>query len=91
MLFFQGNSKLAGGAGVTFGDGLRCAGGSALRLETTVADASGQVSTSVALAAAGNVAPGDVRRYQAWYRDPQGSPCGTGFNLSNGLELTWQP
>jgi hypothetical protein len=34
---------------------------------------------------------GDVRRAQWWYRDPAGSLCGNGFNLSNGLELLWLP
>lgn len=91
VLFFQGNSQLAGGAGVPFGDGLRCAGGAVVRLEALAADLSGLATTTVALAAAGGVSAGDVRRYQAWYRDPQGSPCGTSFNLSNGLELVWQP
>jgi hypothetical protein len=30
-----------------------------------------------------------VKRYQAWYRDPAGSPCGSQFNLSNGYEISW--
>jgi hypothetical protein len=36
----------------------------------------------------GAIDPGDTWRFQAWYRDPAG-PCGTGFNLSNGLEVTF--
>jgi len=35
------------------------------------------------------VAPGDVKRYQLWYRDPVTSVCGAQFNLSNGVEVTW--
>jgi hypothetical protein len=35
--------------------------------------------------------PGDIRRYQAWFRDPFGGPCGSGFNLSNGYEIVWLP
>jgi plastocyanin len=34
VLFFQGTSQLNGGAGAVFGDGLRCAGGSVVRLGT---------------------------------------------------------
>ena len=44
------------------------------------------------LAVKGGVSAGDLRRYQLWFRDPGSeSPCGAGFNLSNGLELTWSP
>ena len=33
---------------------------------------------------------GQTKRFQFWYRDPVG-PCGTGFNLSNALVLTFTP
>jgi hypothetical protein len=32
---------------------------------------------------------GDTRYFQTWYRDPSGGPCGAGFNLTNGMELTF--
>ena len=33
---------------------------------------------------------GDTRCYQFWYRDPLPSaPCGSTFNLTNAIELTW--
>jgi hypothetical protein len=35
------------------------------------------------------VSTGDTKRYQVWYRDPNGSPCGAQFNLSNGFEIVW--
>ncbi len=91
VLFFQGLQQVGGGSGVTFGDGLRCAGGGVVRLETRTASAAGDAGTTAGLASVGGVAAGDVRRYQAWYRDPSAGPCGTAFNLSNGLELTWLP
>jgi hypothetical protein len=32
-----------------------------------------------------------MKRYQGWYRDPNASLCGASFNLSNGVELVWNP
>lgn len=88
-LFFQGNNAVGGGAGIQFGDGLRCAGGGVIRLQVRFADANGDAQTSLNIPAAGACAVGDTRRYQGWYRDPNLSLCGAGFNLTNGLELTW--
>jgi hypothetical protein len=86
-LFFRANNAVNSGNGNPFGDGLRCAGGNLVRLGTIIANSSG-VAVSNSGAGAGLIA-GDVRRYQYWYRNPASSPCGTNFNLSNGLELTW--
>ena len=88
-LFFQGDNSINGGAGNGFGDGLRCAGGGVIRLQVGIADSNGDASTSINIAAKGGVVAGDVRRYQSWYRDPNSSPCGAQFNLSNGYEITW--
>jgi hypothetical protein len=88
-LFFQGVNKVNGGAGMIFGDGLRCAGGAVKRLQVRVFDGEGAGSTNVDIAAKGGVVAGDVRYYQLYYRDPGPSPCGTEFNMSNGLEVTW--
>lgn len=90
-LFFQGTIAVNGGSGFIFGDGLRCAGGSVVRLQIRTANFQGHAETTVTLSEQGEVSAGDLVRYQWWYRDPTGSPCGTGFNLSNGLELTWAP
>lgn len=89
-LYFQGADRLNGGAGLVFGDGLRCAGGSVVRLEVVVASGGASATTSD-LAAKGGVAAGDVRRYQLWYRDVFGSPCGANYNLTNGYEFAWAP
>jgi hypothetical protein len=88
-LFFQGNNAINSGDGVGFGDGLRCAGGAVIRLQVKFADASGDSATDIDLVAKGGVVAGDVKRYQLWYRDPNATPCGGQFNLSNGLEITW--
>lgn len=91
-LFFQGTTQANGGAGSAFGDGLRCAGGSVIRLATqsTVAGAasyptSGQPSVSVR----GLVTTPGTRTYQTWYRNSATFCQPEGFNLTNGVELTW--
>ena len=89
VLFFGGTNAINSGNGNTFGDGLRCAGFNVHRLEIATSDANGTATTATSIATRDMVSVGDVRRYQAWYRDPSASPCGSDFNLSNGLELTW--
>ncbi|MAF67592.1 MAG: hypothetical protein CMJ84_18295 [Planctomycetes bacterium] len=90
-LYFQGNNAVSGGNGVTFGDGLRCAGGNVVRLQVRVADSSGASATTINVGAAAGVSAGDTKRYQLWYRDPASSPCGTTFNLTSGIEALWTP
>ena len=90
-LFFQGTNQVAGGQGVVFGDGLRCVGGSIVRLEPVFANAAGSADSGISIATKGAVSAGQTRRYQWWYRDPTGSLCGSGFNLSNAVEITWAP
>ncbi len=88
-IFFQGNNSINSGLGVPFGDGLRCAGGAAKRLQIVNSDQNGATLTTVDIALQGGVVAGDLRRYQLWYGDP-GTPCGTLFNFSNATEITWQ-
>ncbi len=103
-LFFQGNNPIGGGAGTPFGDGLRCAGGGLVRLAIVVANAWGCAATDGSCGTpAGGVqgpislhpnqpvplTPGTIRRYQYWYRDPVGSPCGGGFNFTDAVEVLW--
>lgn len=89
-IFFQGDNEVNGGLGVPFGDGLRCAGGSVVRLRVVVGDVGGVASsTGVQVSVRGGVSGGETKRYQWWYRDPSGSPCGSGFGLSNGVEVFW--
>ena len=90
-LYFQGNNATNAGLGFANGDGLRCAGGNLKRIQVRLADVNGSSSTTVNVAAQGLVLAGDTRRYQLWYRSPATSPCGTTFNLSNGIETTWAP
>jgi hypothetical protein len=93
-LYFQGTSAVSAGAGVPFGDGLRCVGGSVRRLGVKVASNNGSqypgpgddpVSVRGAVTAPGQ------RIYQVWYRDAA-SFCTTGtFNLTNALSVNWRP
>jgi hypothetical protein len=86
-LWFQANNAVNGGLGNAFGDGLRCAGGQIVRLGIMIADGAGGSVAPTGIGSA--LSAGDVKRYQLWYRNPGGSPCGTAFNLSNGYEIHW--
>jgi photosystem II stability/assembly factor-like uncharacterized protein len=90
-LLFAGEQQVNGGAGLPFGDGLRCAGTGVVRLGTRVPDAQGAASWGPGLAASAGWTGGDVRHVQAWYRDPSGSPCGGLFNLTDALTVTFRP
>ena len=87
-LFFQGNNAVNSGNGNPFGDGLRCVGGQVVRLEVQFSSA-GSSATTISIPTKGGVSAGDSKRYQLWYRDSGGSPCNSGFNLTNGYEITW--
>jgi len=88
-LLFAGLNAVNNGDGVVFGDGLRCAGGSVVRLGVRQPDAGGQAIWGPGLGVQGGWSAGDTRRFQVWYRDPVGGPCGTGFNLTHGFEVTF--
>jgi hypothetical protein len=92
-LYFQGTTQLGGGAGLVFGDGLRCVGGSIIRLGTkvNVAGASSYPSGSTPISVKGANAAGSTRTYQVWYRNAAPFCNPETFNLTNGLQLTWAP
>jgi hypothetical protein len=94
VLYFQGTTQVSGGAGSVFGDGLRCGGGQIVRLATKANVQNGSMYPSVgdvAISIRGAIPPsGGTRTYQGWYRNVTG-PCGSGFNLTNGVRVTWTP
>jgi plastocyanin len=88
-LLFFGTSQQNGGLGSPFGDGLRCAGGQIQRLSVQFSTATGDAAWGPGLNSTGIWNAGDTRHFQIWYRDPQGGPCASGFNVSNGYSVTF--
>jgi len=93
-LYFQGTSTSGGGAGIAFGDGLRCAGGNVIRLGTK-SNTGGASQYPVAgdpdISVRGLCTVGAVRTYQVWYRNAAVFCTASTFNLTNGLSVTWNP
>jgi FG-GAP repeat/FG-GAP-like repeat len=87
-LFFYGGSEVS----VPFGNGMRCVGGSEVyRLGLAVA-VGGVAQLDVDYDHTygnGKIQPGQTWKFQHWFRDPAAG--GAGFNLSNGLSLTFCP
>jgi len=87
-LFFHGTGRVD--PAVTFGNGLRCVGGTQQRLGSLAANGGTVIQfqdlTSPTYA---NVQPGDVRRFQLIYRDPAAG--GGRFNTTAALEVTFCP
>lgn len=94
VLFFQGTSAPNLGNGTLFGDGLRCAGGTVVRLGTKTASSGAASYPGVAdvdVSTRGNVVPGNTRFYQAHYRNSATFCTPSTFNLSNGVRVLWIP
>ena len=90
----------AGQIGLPFGNGLRCvgAGGVGLRrFAVQTASSTGTVQVGPGMVAysctspvpALCITPGSTWNFQSWYRDPVG-PCGSSFNFSNALRITFE-
>jgi hypothetical protein len=90
-LLVRGLQRANGGAGLSFGDGLRCVGGGTARLGLAHADDMGIASWGPGLAALGGWQPGDTMRFQVWFRDELPSPCGNGYNATSALEAVFGP
>jgi hypothetical protein len=93
-LYFQGTTTLGGGNGVVFGVGLRCAGGSTVRLGTkTNSGGASQYPSggNPSVHVKGSCVAGNTRTYQVWYRNAAAFCSPSTFNLTNGLSVVWFP
>jgi len=87
-LVLRGNNQVA----IPSGDGILCAAGGSQRSQVQITSGGATTFTNFNGAGFGSVANmGSATNFQFWYRDPQNSPCGTGFNFSNGWTVTYQP
>ncbi|MBL8857362.1 MAG: LamG domain-containing protein [Planctomycetes bacterium] len=92
-LFFQGTALVNGGAGITFGDGLLCVGGTITRLGVKFSTDhfaylphAGDPTLSVLGLVPGG---GGERYYQAWYRDAADYCSSSTYNLTNAVRVPW--
>lgn len=91
-LYLMGSNQLGGGLGIPVLDGLACTGGLALRYPAQFTGLQGvmdllEPSSIYPL----EIVPGSTWNFTTWYRDPVGSPCGSGSNFSNALQLDFLP
>lgn len=95
VTFVQGSQAGAAGAGAAFGDGLRCATGTVIRLGQK--QAVGQFATypetgDASISSRGAIpSHGGTRIYQVWFRNAAAFCTPATFNWSNGLAVTWAP
>ena len=83
FLFFYGPNQLQ----LPFGDGFRCVGGLLVRIGPPGVASSGVALRMLDLTAL-PIVPGTTN-FQCWYRDPAAAQ--SGFNLSDGLSVTFLP
>ncbi len=85
-VFFYGASQ----GQFPFGEGFRCITGSIIRIWPPLGSSGGVLTRAIDY----NTVPtaitaGSTWNFQGWFRDPSGGP--SGFNLSDGIEITFAP
>jgi hypothetical protein len=95
VTFFQGTTTAASQNGVAFGDGVRCTGGSLVRIAQKLAVggvASYPEAGDLPLSQKGLVGPlGGMRTYQVAYRNVASYCTAATINFTNGAVVFWQP
>jgi len=94
-LFFEGGSTLPS-FGAPFYDGILCVGAPYAGVQFVVADVTGVAGPITDIFYKGlpympNHLPGYTSYYQCFYNDDAYGVCGTRWNLTNGVKLTWTP
>lgn len=94
VVFFQGTALFGGQDGTPFGSGIRCVGGQVIRISKfTPATPPPHVLPNAdqmdGLSTYGTIFPGDVRFYQAYYRDPGSTICSPGYSTTNAIRVVW--
>ena len=90
-ILFRGSQLVGTGAPFLLGDGLRCVDGPLQRYTARVADGAGVARWTSAELLTTDWSVGQRRAFQVWYADAGGSPCSTGFNVTQGLAMVLQP
>jgi hypothetical protein len=93
-LYFQGTAQVSAGLGVPFGDGLRCVGGTIVRLGTEI-NVTGisryPAGNDASVSVKGHITSPGMRTYQCWYRNAAAFCTASTFNLTNAVRVTWVP
>jgi hypothetical protein len=93
-IYLQGSIGAGATHGRRFGDGLLCLDGATVRLGLHTNHAGRSCfpdPSDPAISLRGGVPIGATRAYQIWYRDPADFCTPANYNLSNAVEITWQP
>jgi hypothetical protein len=95
-MIYQGTAPVAGGLGTVFGDGLRCAGGSVIRMlqRTTLCgnrEFGKDVPGDPLISVSGGVTTPGSRIYQVWYRNAAAYCTIDVFNFTNAYRIAWAP
>jgi len=96
-LLFQSVNVINGGAGTTFGDGLRCVSTPVYRFPLRTTDGNGYaqygaLSGDVPISVRGSVPHlGLSMNYQVWFRDGASYCTAANTNFTNALTVNWTP
>lgn len=94
-LILRGANQVNGGLGNLVGDGLLCTSGQSARSSVELTTASGDAYfhnfQGNQLLKDATYGIGATTHYQFWYRDPDNTCSGSGFNFSNAWAEIWWP